>query len=281
MCIIVYKPVGQKLDRKILAQCYNKNDDGAGFAGVNDGKIFLHKSLKKFKKIYRVYNDMVIKPGLEEKIPILWHFRIKTHGHISLENCHPFKLEGGNMVFAHNGTIVGGSYERNAAESDTLLFKKNILDKLQVLEKNWIQSDVIWYLITSYIGKFSKAVFLDNKGEAKIYNEDDGEWEDGIWYSNTSYKPTITRSYSSGFNVHNGFAYGYHPVGCTCYYCEKYDNDDDGSFPVNRNSQNIYGNYKLYCRYCEQKNLSQPEKSNGICVSCANTIIYNRLVYIN
>jgi hypothetical protein len=30
---------------------------------------------------------------------------------------------------------------------------------------------------------------MDNEGNTKIFNEDKGYWDQGVWYSNTSYKP--------------------------------------------------------------------------------------------
>lgn len=282
MCIIVYKPVGQKLNRETLARCYIKNDDGAGFAGVSEGKIILHKSLKKFKKIYGAYKRLIIDPGLEEKIPVLWHFRIKTHGAISIENTHPFILEGDNVVFAHNGVIAGNDISESDTKSDTLKLKINILDKLQKINKNWINNETIWELLTNYIGKYSKCVFLDNKGNVKIYNEKDGEWDKGIWYSNSSYEsctPAFKHQYFSytysGYNTHNN-----HTINCNCWACKQ--EDDDKSYEnYHKPIMNIYGGYKLYCKYCKQRMLTKSEREGGICVNCASTIIYNRFIYIN
>jgi hypothetical protein len=45
-------------------------------------------------------------------------------------------------------------------------------------------------LIESRIG-YSKLIFLDRHGNHNIFNEHKGVWDDGVWYSNTSYKPYV------------------------------------------------------------------------------------------
>jgi hypothetical protein len=45
------------------------------------------------------------------------------------------------------------------------------------------------YAIDKMIGNGNKLVFLDANGEAYIAREHAGEWEHGIWYSNSGYKP--------------------------------------------------------------------------------------------
>jgi hypothetical protein len=50
--------------------------------------------------------------------------------------------------------------------------------------------DPIIDLIEGRIG-YSKLVFLDRHGNHKIMNEHKGTWDDGVWYSNDSYKPYV------------------------------------------------------------------------------------------
>jgi len=42
-------------------------------------------------------------------------------------------------------------------------------------------------LIEEYIG-YSKLTFLDTSNKLYIYNEDKGEWFEGVWFSNTGHK---------------------------------------------------------------------------------------------
>ncbi|NDB59608.1 hypothetical protein EB001_14345, partial [bacterium] len=56
--------------------------------------------------------------------------------------------------------------------------------------------DPIVELIESRIG-YSKLVFLDRHGNHKIMNESKGTWDDGVWFSNTSYKPYVAPATTS------------------------------------------------------------------------------------
>ena len=83
--------------------------------------------------------------------------------------------------------------------SDTVRFNEAIL---RPLVNKWgnlaLFQDPVIELIENRIG-YSKLVFLDRHGNHKIMNESKGVWDDGVWYSNTSYKPYIapvTPSYS-------------------------------------------------------------------------------------
>ena len=65
---------------------------------------------------------------------------------------------------------------------------------LQPLVNKWgnlsIFQDPVKDLIESRIG-YSKLIFLDRHGNHNILNESKGVWDDGVWYSNTSYKPYV------------------------------------------------------------------------------------------
>ena len=60
--------------------------------------------------------------------------------------------------------------------------------------------DPMQELIENVIG-YSKLVFLDNKGNFNIMNEEKGHWHNKVWYSNDSYcvpKPYVpTNTYPS------------------------------------------------------------------------------------
>ena len=89
------------------------------------------------------------------------------------------------FAFVHNGIISG----YNAADkSDTWLFNEDVI---QPFVQKWgnleLFQDPIKKLIENRIG-YSKLIFMDNEGNTKIFNEDKGYWDDGVWYSNAGYK---------------------------------------------------------------------------------------------
>ena len=86
--------------------------------------------------------------------------------------------------------------------SDTYLFNEIILKKLP---KRWETNPAITMLIEDMIG-FSKVCVLHATKGIIIYNEKKGVWDEGIWYSNTSYKPR-TYYYRGGAYSNNTETY--------------------------------------------------------------------------
>lgn len=180
MCIAIYKPEGKILSQATLTECYDSNPDGAGFMYAENKKLHIEKGFFSFQSFYDAFKKH------ENKQTVL-HFRIKTHGKIDTTNCHPFAVNNA-IGFVHNGIISGFG---DANHSDTIGFNQSIL---QPLVSKWgnlaLFQDPIIDLIEGRIG-YSKLVFLDRHGNHKIMNEHKGEWDDGIWYSNNSYKPYV------------------------------------------------------------------------------------------
>lgn len=180
MCIAIYKPKNKIISKEILQQCFRSNSDGAGFMYASDKNLHIQKGFFTFDEFYEEYQKV-------EKKQVVIHFRIKTHGPVLKENCHPFNVNK-SLGFVHNGIISGfGSVD----VSDTREFGKHILEPLVAKWGNLaIFQPAIQQLIEARIG-YSKLIFLDRHGNHEIFNESKGVWDDGIWYSNTSYKPYI------------------------------------------------------------------------------------------
>ena len=180
MCIAIYKPEGKVIPYETLKRCFTANPDGAGYMFHKNGKLHVFKGYFTMDEFWKAYKR-------DQKKECVIHFRIKTHGLINEENCHPYRVND-DLAFVHNGVISGYS---DLNKSDTWLFNEDII---QPFVRRWgnleIFEDPIKKLIESRIG-YSKLIFMDNQGNSKIFNEDKGHWDDGVWYSNTSYKPYI------------------------------------------------------------------------------------------
>jgi len=180
MCIAIYKPEGKVLSLATLKECYTSNPDGAGFMYAENKKLHIEKGFFSFQTFYDAFKKH------ESKQAVI-HFRIKTHGKIDTANCHPFAVNN-SVGFVHNGVISGYG---DADFSDTVRFNEAIL---RPLVSKWgnlaLFQDPIIELIEGRIG-YSKLVFLDRHGNHKIMNEHKGQWDDGVWYSNDSYKPYV------------------------------------------------------------------------------------------
>jgi len=186
MCIAIYKPEGKVIPYATLKECYDSNPDGAGFMYAEDKVLHIQKGFFSLKSFYKAYKEH------EHKQTVL-HFRIKTHGKIDATNCHPFAVNN-SIGFVHNGVISGFG---DADHSDTIGFNNGVL---QPLVNKWgnlsLFQDPIKDLIESRIG-YSKLIFLDRHGNHHIFGEKKGEWDDGIWYSNTSYQPYVAPATTS------------------------------------------------------------------------------------
>lgn len=180
MCIAIYKPEGKIIPYATLKECYDANPDGAGFMYAEDKKLHIEKGFFSLQSFYEAYVKH------QDKKAVL-HFRIKTHGKIDTTNCHPFAVNS-SLAFVHNGIISGFG---DSDHSDTIGFNHGVL---QPLVNKWgnlaLFQDPMKDLIESRIG-YSKLIFLDRHGNHNILNEAKGIWDDGVWYSNNSYKPYV------------------------------------------------------------------------------------------
>ena len=199
MCIIVYKPADTKMPTwATLEVCFRRNPDGAGFmyAG-NDGFVHIRKgfmSFSEFKKAFREekrYFDF-------EKSPVVFHFRIKTHGEVSKECCHPFQVSRDlerlreteckcRYGAAHNGILSGRS--TNGQKSDTMDYIMTIVAPLCKMSGDPTRDKNVKQIIEDTI-QTSRFVLMSGDGDVAIYGKNWVE-EEGIYYSNSTYKPYV------------------------------------------------------------------------------------------
>lgn len=178
MCIAIMSQAGITVPKERLEQSFRINDDGAGFMYAENNQLHIEKGFMDFDSFYAAY-----KPH-EEK-PIAIHFRIKTYGDLNEENTHPFQV-GQHLGMVHNG-IINAVARPDKSKSDTYWFNQKILVPIYKRDSRFIFKEHFKELVKEYIG-WSKLVFLNNKGHHTIVNEDKGVWDEGVWYSNTSYR---------------------------------------------------------------------------------------------
>lgn len=195
MCLIILKTPEGNITKDILKQAFINNPDGVGFAYTNYNNIIVEKRIYKkdeFEAFYIHYKEFEKKTkGLNSNLLI--HFRYATHGKISTDMCHPFKVYKG-LVFAHNGIIFGNEY-KNDLVSDTYLYNVKVL---QQFPKDFHLNKGIINLIKKDVGDYNKFVFLDKNNRYTIVNEETGEWLQGCWYSYPQYYKTY-KEYKKGF----------------------------------------------------------------------------------
>ena len=202
MCIAIMN-AGKMLPKKKLSNCWTYNDDGAGMLFIQDGKLVAEKfpntGGNSFDEFYQRYTE--VKRSASGEQPMLLHFRIATHG-MSEEYLHPFFVTN-ELGLVHNGVIRGfGTKDK----SDTAEFTE-LLSTIPNVSMEMLDNMFIEDAIYEYLGGTNKLIFLDDKGEYRIFGEKLGEWIGDNWFSNDSHTKAIR--YYGSTAVSSGSSYMY------------------------------------------------------------------------
>jgi len=189
VCLLCFSPAGTVPNRADIETACANNPDGFGFAIRINDTILTSRGLDATKVIDKFFALKTAYPNSEA----LFHARLATHGTINNENCHPFRVQGDKrLVLAHNG-ILPMSIPADGSRSDTRIFADDILPAMGI------------GVLDSYSGRLAledwlgtnKIVILSTHPELKksyyILNEQEGVDDNGVWYSNCSYRPYTTR----------------------------------------------------------------------------------------
>lgn len=216
MCIIVVKPKGVEFPTwKTMQNCFNNNPDGAGIMWNGaDGKVHISKGFMDYSKFRKALK--LIKRQLTDDSTVVMHFRIKTHGEVSKECCHPFPVEGKldllrelenecEFGVAHNGILSG--MDTSAKKSDTMDYVMSVLYPLYKLGgKNWLHDKYARSIIENTLQGCRLAV-LDGSGD--MVTMGNFVEENGVLFSNGSYKErTYTPTKFWSYTDYDGYAYG-------------------------------------------------------------------------
>ena len=193
MCIIAVKPIGEELmERKVLENCFDYNNDGAGLMYNLDGKVYIEKGYMNFKNFYNRLLELDKEIGLKDR-GLVMHFRITTSGGTSAQNCHPFSISNDEKVLkalnvttdvgvAHNG-IIPSYVPKGGTLSDTQLFIKDYLYYIKEENENFLTNPSLLFAIEKTVQ--SKLCFLD--GEGNITTVGKFISEDNYLFSNETY----------------------------------------------------------------------------------------------
>lgn len=193
MCIIAVKPIGEELmERRILENCFNYNNDGAGLMYNLDGKVYIEKGYMNFKNFYGRLLELDKEIGLKDR-GLVMHFRISTSGGVSTQNCHPFSISNDEKVLkalnfvtdvgvCHNG-IIPSYVPKGGTLSDTQLFIKDYLYYIKEENEDFLTNPSLLFAIEKTVQ--SKLCFLD--GEGNITTIGKFIEEDNYLFSNETY----------------------------------------------------------------------------------------------
>lgn len=188
MCLAIYKEGNLKIAEKALRCGFESNNDGCGLAWVEDGKIHVEKGMFTWDAFLGLYQQ-------HEQCPMLIHFRKSTHGKKNEANCHPFLFNDGKLALIHNGVLPIKCSEADYSDTWHLVYK--VLEPLVQKHGCSIDDGGLSWLLKVAIGT-DKIAVMDETGEAVIFNEDKGTWEDAesftegekgkVWFSNNSFR---------------------------------------------------------------------------------------------
>jgi len=191
MCVIIHQPKGAYLTKEEAQEAWRQNPDGGGFAYLrNDGEMAVEKFME-FPSFWRAFETA---RSAYPKRDYLIHFRIGTHGSKDLFNVHPFEVDEGLTVMAHNG-IIHGVPDYHDGRSDTRVFVDEVLPGLP---PGWLDNGYIVDMLEDWLG-WSKLMFLTNdpalKENVYIVNRSAGKDHNGMWWSNDSWSKPYKHTY--------------------------------------------------------------------------------------
>lgn len=206
MCIICLKPAGVDMpDDETIKYMFKVNPHGAGFALQGDihgdGRFIVeyHKGFMNVEDLLKALGD---KSKLKD-LTVAIHCRIKTSGETDAPTTHPFlisnqyadlrKLDGKGAVLFHNGVFSGLGGLINPKSSDTQDFVVGVANKY--LAKPKMPKKLSVAIVNEIIGTSRVLILYENRKFPMLRF---GSWteDNGCYYSNAGYKPTVTTTYS-------------------------------------------------------------------------------------
>jgi len=209
MCILINHPANTNFSDELLADFYDYNSDGFGAMYAEAGKLVIIKTLGKPDEIEALY-----KKELAHRDCII-HYRMKTHGDIDLDNCHPYRIND-DIWMAHNGILTMGN-PIDKSKSDTWHFIEYIIRPALAADPDLIFDLDYQEYLEQMIGSSNKFAFMHSSGQSVILNKHAGVEHQGAWLSNT---------YAWSAHKHgHGYKYGTTAT-ATKYYTSAYDDFD-------------------------------------------------------
>ena len=263
MCIICYSPAGSTITEEQIKNSNRSNPDGFGWAvrtpqGIVRGhSMHPDDALNKFMDLRSRYADF----------DAMYHARITTHGKTNLSNCHPFIVGDDRTVLAHNGMLPIEPVKGDD-RSDTKVFAEDVLTRkgLGILDRA-----SSFRKIQKWMSGSKMVIMTDRDDMLKdtyILNEEDGLWDSGLWFSNSSYKSRAYPLYQVGSSKkdwwdNSDYSYmlsdDYLSKDLHGYLDDEYDEVDEGFECMNPECGIVWG-------------ATSESAVGGICRSCKHCI---------
>lgn len=210
MCLLLVASPNSTPKKKDLECASCNNPHGFGYAVIAGDKIISGRGMSA-KKVIREF--LAVRKEFPNSYA-MYHARLATHGVKNEENCHPFKVGGDSRTYlAHNG-ILDVDIHATDKRSDTRIFAEDILPNFGGVKG--LDNDNTWIILSKWaVGSKIAVLTVDPNANDSCYiiNEKSGCWDnDGIWWSNDSYKPSQWSNYWGGDISKESSVYPYSSV---------------------------------------------------------------------
>lgn len=215
MCLLIHKPAAVQFTEEELRDFYTRNSDGYGVMYAEGGTLHYAKELGSVEQWLSFY-------GKHAHREMCIHLRMRTHGDVDLENCHPYPVFGfpgsptasTGLALMHNGILSTGN-SADTKRSDTWHYIRDYLHVILKGEPAFFRTRRFKDLIGKHIGGNNRFALMDGEGHVTIINRDTGVEYKGAWLSNTyawsalkfmprpKYEPSMYQSGSMNKSYHD------------------------------------------------------------------------------
>jgi hypothetical protein len=185
MCLLITQSEhSPALSDDWLADFYDYNSDGVGVMYATGGQLVIEKVLpKNAQQFIAFYREHI------EGRACAYHLRMRTHGAIDLDNCHPYEVlnqreHGLDLWLMHNGVLSTGN-AADTSKSDTWHYIRDYLRPMLTSNPDYAFTQSFSDIVGTHIGASNKLVLMDNLGRLAVVNRSSGVYWGGLWLSNT------------------------------------------------------------------------------------------------
>jgi len=218
MCLLINHPAATNFTFDDISDFYDYNSDGLGIMYAEDGTLHVRRCLPADDKAAWEFYQQHGK-GRE----CVMHFRMRTHGHTDLTNCHPYEVYGDGsdmpLYMAHNGILSTGN-AADVSKSDTWHYIRDFVIPLTKQNPEIVFDPAFIDIIEAHIGSSNKFIFMNHEGKVAIMNESAFVMYKGAQLSNTYAWSAHLGGYGGRYAGYTGWKGGnaYHKP---ANYCEK------------------------------------------------------------
>lgn len=166
-------------NRAMIESIFEYNSDGLGAMYRNKRGLRIVKVLPRdIKDALEFFRSL---PTDDRMLAV--HWRMKTHGTINLDNCHPYDVVEGRLAMMHNGILSTGN-AADPSRSDTWHFIQDYLAEAMQQAPAVAHTKGFLDMCGEFIGN-NRFVFMSDDGKVSIVNKDQGIEHGGVWFANT------------------------------------------------------------------------------------------------